>query len=102
MLRVRLPETVDVVQLEREIVDGAVARLRDDHGYELSSSAAIPRIRGARHEYRLRPTGCIVIERERNALSVRLHGVAVDARDLFTAVCGDIEQRHDGLDTEIE
>lgn len=101
MLRVSLPETADIVQIEHEIVYAATDRLRDDHGYELCS-ASIPLNRETRHEYRLRPTGSVVVERDRNVLNVRLNGIDVDSKDLFTAVCGDIEQRHSGLETEID
>lgn len=101
MLRVNLPATVDGAQLESEIVNGTADRLRDDHGMELLNPGEIPQLRGTLHEYRLLPKGSIVIHNDHHVLTVDLHRVDVDAKDLFTAVCGDIEQRHSGLDTTI-
>jgi len=42
-----------------------------------------------------------VVDKERGVLNVKLHGINVDANDLFTAVSGEVEQRHDGLGVEI-
>jgi hypothetical protein len=46
--------------------------------------------------------GAIVVHRDRDALTVKLRGVSVDARDLFTGVSSELEQRHEGLRVEID
>lgn len=75
-------------------------RLRDDHGYELTAKAR-QRASETANTYRLHPTGCIVVDKADGVLTVNLHGLNVDADDLFTAVSSDVEQRHDGLGVEI-
>ena len=99
-LTVAVPETVDVIELEREIVTAVADRLRDDHGYELVAEAGAGGSE-TRNEYRLHPAGSIVVDGEPGALEVKLHGVKVDAHDLFTGVSSELEQRHEGLRVEI-
>lgn len=99
-LTVTLPESVDVDELEREIVEAVADRLRDDHGYELV--AALPAdASGTANEYPLHPASSIVVARTPGVLKVKLHGVKVDAHDLFTGVSSELEQRHEGLGVEI-
>ena len=95
-----VPDTVDVKELEHEIVTAMADRLRDDHGYELVADVSASSS-GSRNEYPLRPTGSIIVDVKPGALNVNLHGVKVDAHDLFTAVCSEVEQRHEGLRAEI-
>ena len=95
-----VPDTVDVKELEREIVTAMADRLRDDHGYELAADVS-ESSSGSRNEYPLRPTGSIIVDVKPGALNINLHGVKVDAHDLFTAVCSELEQRHEGLRAEI-
>jgi hypothetical protein len=49
----------------------------------------------------LHPAGSIIVDKKPGALKVELHGVKVDAHDLFTGVSSELEQRHGGLRTEI-
>jgi hypothetical protein len=49
----------------------------------------------------LHPAGSIVVDRKPGALTVKLHGVQVDAHDLFTGVSSELEHRHEGLGVEI-
>jgi hypothetical protein len=95
-----VPDTVDVKELEHEVVTAMADRLRDDHGYELVADVSASSS-GSRNEYPLRPTGSIIVDVQPGALNVNLHGVEVDAHDLFTAVCSEGEQRHEGLRAEI-
>ena len=99
-LTVTVPETVDVTELEREIVAAVADRLRDDHGYDLVAEVRAG-ASGTGNEYPLHPAGSIVVDREPGALRVKLHGVTVDAHDLFTGVSSELEQRHEGLCIEI-
>jgi len=82
-LTVTVPETVDVTELEREVVTAVADRLRDDHGYDLVTEVRA-RASGTANEYPLHPAGSIIVDREPGALRVKLHGVKVDADDLFT------------------
>ncbi len=99
-LTVTLPETVDAQEIEDEIVTALADRLRDDHGYELVAGMSAS-VSGTGNEYPLRPSSSIVIEKEPRALRVKLRGVKVDARDLFTQVSSELEQRHQELRAEI-
>lgn len=99
-LTVTLPETVDAHEIEDEIVTALADRLRDDHGYELVAGVSAS-ISGTGNEYPLHPSSSIVIEKEPRALRVKLRGVKVDARDLFTQVSSELEQRHQELRAEI-
>ncbi len=99
-LTVTVPETVDVKELEDEIVTAVADRLRDDHGYELAAAVSAS-ASATGNEYPLHPAGSIVVDQEPGALSVKLHGVKVDAHDLFTGVSSGLEQRHEGLRAEI-
>ena len=99
-LTVTVPETVDVQELESEIVTAVADRLRDDHGYELLAEAGAGGS-GTRNEHALHPAGSIVVDKKPGALKVELHGVKVDAQDLFTGVSSELEQRHGGLRVEI-
>ncbi len=95
-----LPETVDVTELERELVTAVADRLRDDHGYELMTEVRAS-ASATSNEYPLRPTSSIVVAKKPGALRVKLKGVSVDAHDLFTGVSSELEQRHEGLRAEI-
>ncbi len=99
-LTVTVPETADRDQLEREIVTSLADRLRDDHGYRLLAEATAGAL-DSRREYPMVPHSKIVINRKPGALKVKLQGVNVDARDLFTGVSSELELRHEGLRTEI-
>jgi NAD/NADP transhydrogenase alpha subunit len=99
-LTATVPETVDVKELESEIVTAVADRLRDDHGYELVVEAGAGDS-GTRHEHALHPAGSIIVDKKPGALKVELHGVEVDAHDLFTGVSSELEQRHGGLRAEI-
>ena len=99
-LKLTVPDTVDVDELQREIVTAVSDRLRDEHGYELVASMS-PIASEAGHEYPLHPSGSIVVDEEAGGLKVRLHGVGVDAHDLFTGVSSEVEQRHEGLRAEL-
>lgn len=100
-LRLTVPETIDVAPLIQEIVAGLADRLRDDHGYELDESACEATGSVSRNVYALRPHGSIVIKCD-GALTVSLHQIDVDARDLFTGLISELEQRHEGLRAEID
>jgi len=93
---VTVPETVDAKELESEIVTAVADRLRDDQGYELAAGGS-----GTQNEYPLHPAGGIVVDKKPGALRVKLHGVQADAHDLVTGVSSELEQRHEGLRTEI-
>jgi hypothetical protein len=82
-LKVTVPATVDVNELEHEIVTALADRLRDDHGYELAVAVSA-NASGTEHEYPLHPAGSVAVDQEPDALRVKLHGVKVDAHDLFT------------------
>ena len=99
-LTVTVPETVDVTELECEIVTAVADRLRDDHGFDFSAEV-MASASGTGNEYPLHPAGNIVVDREPGALRVKLHAVKVDAHDLFTGVSSELEQRHEGLRVEI-
>jgi hypothetical protein len=99
-LTVTVPETVDVEELESEILTAVADRLRDDLGYELVAEAEAGGS-GTHNEHPLHPAGSIVVDRKPGALKVKLHGVQVDAHDLFTGVSSELEQRHEGLGVEI-
>ena len=99
-LTVTVPETVDVKELESEIVTAVADRLRDDHGYELLAEAGAGGS-GTRNEHALHPAGSIVVDKKPGVLKVEFHGVKVDAQDLFTGVSSELEQRHGGLRVEI-
>jgi hypothetical protein len=99
-LTVIMRETVDVAELESEIVTAVADRLRDDHGYELVAAAGAGGP-GTGNEHPWHPAGSIVVAREPGALKVRLHGVQVDAPDLVTGVSSELQQRHEGLRVEI-
>jgi hypothetical protein len=62
---------------------------------------ARPRGSETTNTYRLHPTGRIVVDKEHGVLKMKLHGINVDADDLFTAVSSEVEQRYDGLGVEI-
>ena len=81
-LTVIMRETVDVAELESEIVTAVADRLRDDHGHVVAAAGAGGPGTGNEHPWH--PAGSIVVAREPGALKVRLHGVQVDAPDLFT------------------
>lgn len=95
-----VPATVDVNELEQEIVTAVADRLRDDHGYELVAAVRAS-ASGTGNEYPLHPASSIVVDQEPGALRVKLQGVKVDAHDLFTGVSSELEQRHEGLRVEI-
>ncbi|AQT79154.1 hypothetical protein B1R94_07520 [Mycolicibacterium litorale] len=95
-LKVRVPATVDVTALQSEIVTALADRLRDDHGYSLVGNSADS------GEYRLAPSGSIVVRSQGDVVTVKLRGVDADAGDLFTVVSGELEQRHDGVHIEID
>ncbi len=99
-MTVTVPETVDVRELERELVTAVADRLRDDHGYRLAADVRTERS-DTRNEYPMTPTSRIVIDKKPGALKVKLQGVHADARDLFTGVSSELELRHEGLRTEI-
>ena len=99
-LKLTLPETVEVEEVEEEVVTALADRLRDDHGYELTSATA--GTSGSGNQYPLRPAGSIAVTANQRALTVKLHGVTADAHDLFTAVSSELEQRHDGLVVAID
>jgi len=99
-LTVTVPETVDVTELECEIVTAVADKLRDDHGFDLAAEVRAS-ASGTGNEYPLHPAGSIVVDRELGALRVKLHSVKVDAHDLFTGVSSELEQRHEGLRVEI-
>jgi len=99
-LTVTVPETVDVTEFEREIVTAMADRLRDDHGLDLAEEV-MASASGTGNEYPLHPAGSIIVDRDPGALRVKLHAVKVDARDLFTGVSSELEQRHEGLRVEI-
>ncbi len=99
-LTLTVPETVDIKELELEIVTAVTDRLRDDHGYELVAEVRAG-ASGTRNEYPLHPTGSIVVGKKPGALKIKLQGVNVDAHDLFTGVSSELEQRHEGLLAEI-
>ncbi len=99
-LTLTLPETVDVDEVESEIVTAVADRLRDDHGYQLAREARTAGSR-TRKEHPLDPAGSIVVDRTPGALKIKLDGVKVDAHDLFTGVTSELEQRHEGLRAEI-
>jgi hypothetical protein len=50
----------------------------------------------------LQPGGSIVVDKDDDAITVKLRVASdVDAADLFTAISSTLQQRHDGLRTEI-
>lgn len=61
-MKLTVPDTVDRIQLQEEIIGGLADRLRDDHGYELEEAGA--RTPGpSTHTVRtLRPQGSIVVD----------------------------------------
>ncbi len=75
-------------------------RLKDDHGYELVAEAVAGGSE-TRNEHPLRPASSIAVDSKPGALKVKLHGVKVDAHDLFTGVSSELEQRHEGLRVDI-
>ncbi|MCV7424540.1 hypothetical protein H7K45_28755 [Mycobacterium yunnanensis] len=99
-LVLQLPAIVEPAEFEAEVVVSVADRLRDDHGY--SRSPGSPGADGDEHRYHLVPNGSIAVVRGQGRMVVRLHGIDVDARDLFTGVSSELEQRHDGLAVEIE
>lgn len=76
-------ETVDRAELEQDLVTVEVDMIRDEHDYTLV------------------PEGGTVVRHHEGALKVTLRGVDTDIRDLFTGVSSEMEQRHNGLHTEI-
>jgi hypothetical protein len=99
-MTVAVPETVDAADLERELVTAVSDRLRDDHGCQLTAEVRTD-ASGTRSEYPMNPAGRIAIHKKPGALKVKLHGVNVDAHDLFTGISSELELRHEGLRTEI-
>ncbi len=99
-LMITVPDTVDAAELEGEIVTAVADRLRDDQGYELPA-AGYADARGRGHEYHLHPDGRILVTSAPGTLTVSLHGIRVDANDLFTGVSSELEQRHEGLRVNI-
>jgi len=99
-LTVIVPETLDVGELESEIVTALADRLRDDRGYELVAAARIGGS-GPRNQHPLHPAGSIIVDRTPGVLKVKLQSVDVDAHDLFTGLSSELEPRHEGLCTEI-
>jgi hypothetical protein len=100
-LKVEIPTTVDVTELEEEIVTALGERLRDDHGYKLSEAQSVV-VTGGANSYPLQPGGSIVVDKGDDAITVKLRVASdVDAADLFTAISSTLQQRHDGLRTEI-
>src|SRR5579875_769848 len=75
-LKVAVPGTVDVNELEHEIVTALADRLRDDHGYELVAAVSA-NASGTGNEYPMRPAGSIAVEQEPGVLRVKLQGVQV-------------------------
>ena len=69
MLKLTVPGTVDIGELEHEIVTAVADRLRDDYGYELMAGAR-PRASETANTYRLHPTGSIVVDKEHGVLTV--------------------------------
>lgn len=100
LLMITVPDTVDAAELEGEIVTAVADRLRDDQGYELPAEGYAD-ARGRGHEYHLCPDGRILVASAPGTLTVSLHGVKVDANDLFTGVSSELEQRHEGLRVNI-
>lgn len=100
VMRLTVPDTVEPGKVADEVVVALADRLRDDHGYELDDSVS-PVPPTSRLVYALRPRGSIVVDTD-GALTVSLHQVDVDVRDLFIAVIGPLEQRYDGLCAEID
>jgi chromatin segregation and condensation protein Rec8/ScpA/Scc1 (kleisin family) len=100
-LKVSIPTTVDVTELEEEIVTALGERLRDDHGYKLAE-AQTAAVTERANTYPLQPGGSIVVDKDDDAITVKLRVASdVDAADLFTAISSTLQQRHDGLRTEI-
>lgn len=99
-MTVTVPPTVDLQQLERELVTAIADRLRDDYGCRLAAGSTIASAE-ARNEYPMNPAGKIVIDKKTGALKVKLRGIKVDARDLFTGVSSELGLRHEELRTEI-
>ena len=100
-LKLTVPETVDRIQLQKEIIGGLADRLRDDHGYELEEAGAGASGPSTRMVRALRPQGSIVVDTN-GAVKVSLRRVDVDARDLFIAVISELEQRYEGIRAELD
>ncbi len=64
-LTVTVPKTVDVKELESEIVTAVADRLKDDHGYELVAEAGAGGSE-TRNEHPLHPAGSIAVDTQRN------------------------------------
>jgi hypothetical protein len=99
-MTVTLPETTNVRELESELVTAVADRLRDDHGYQLAAEVRRD-ASGTRNDYPMNPAGRIVVDKRPGKLKIKLHGVDVDARDLFTGISSELGLRHEGLRTEI-
>jgi len=99
-MTVTVPKTLDVRQLERELVTAIANRLRDDHGYQLAAEAVTGGTE-TRHEYPMNPSGRIVVDKKMGALKVKLRGINADAHDLFTGISSELGLRHEELRTEI-
>ena len=99
-MTVTVPAGIDAGELERELVTAVADRLRDDHGYRLTTKRPTGAA-AARTEYPMNPSGKVVVDKKRGALRVGLRGLEVDAHDLFTGISSELELRHDGLRTEI-
>jgi hypothetical protein len=96
-LTVDVPETVDIGRLEVEVVTALADRLRDEHGDELAQPPTLGDDAASDHVYALSPTGRIVVRHHGSAMTIELRDVDVDARDLYTGVSSELEQRYDGL-----
>jgi hypothetical protein len=100
-MKLTVPDTVDRTELQEEIIGGLADRLRDEHGYELEESASSTPSPSTHTVRTLLPHGSIVVDSD-GALTVSLHRVDVDARDLFIAVLSELEQRHEGIRAELD
>lgn len=98
-LTLTVPDTVDIGELENEVLASVGDRLRDDYGYERSGAVSRD---SNRDSYPLHPAGSIVVEKKTGRVVVKLHEVEADSYDLFRAVSGDLEQRHEGVSAEID
>jgi hypothetical protein len=69
-----------------------------EHGYKRTGP---PDVGDSQRTYELAPAGAIVVVQQEGRLTVRLREVDVGARDLFTGLGSELQQRHDGVTGEI-
>jgi hypothetical protein len=97
-LKVMLPDAETAQRLEMDIVSAVYRKLAEVDYKPIGATGALE----DGHYFALEPHGQVQVKTTGNVVMVKLTGVDVDRKDVFTGALADLEQRNDGLTGEID